>query len=100
MKPAAIVVADEMFPEGVGPYMEIEEVTDLVIHFFSSELFFCSSCLQLEVGAVAIVFVILCDIWVFLYHQPFDVCIYICIERWIGVLLRAQRVIQCSRRGS
>ncbi|KAK7484737.1 hypothetical protein BaRGS_00024022 [Batillaria attramentaria] len=25
MKPAAIVVADEMFPEGVGPYMEIEE---------------------------------------------------------------------------
>lgn len=25
MKPAAIV-ADEMFPEGVGPYMEIEEV--------------------------------------------------------------------------
>ena len=26
MKPAAIVVADEMFPEGVGPYMEIEEV--------------------------------------------------------------------------
>lgn len=25
MKPAAIV-ADEMFPEGAGPYMDIEEV--------------------------------------------------------------------------
>lgn len=28
MKPAAIV-ADEMFPEGAGPYMDIEEVCKL-----------------------------------------------------------------------
>ena len=30
MKPAAIV-ADEMFPEGAGPYMDIEEVK-IIVH--------------------------------------------------------------------
>lgn len=32
MKPQ--VVADEMFPEGAGPFMELEEVTfDKIFHF-------------------------------------------------------------------
>ncbi|PVD18791.1 hypothetical protein C0Q70_21343, partial [Pomacea canaliculata] len=37
MKPAAIV-ADEMFPEGVGPYMEIEEVDMIGVAGGSSAL--------------------------------------------------------------
>lgn len=38
MKPAAIV-ADEMFPEGAGPYMDIEEVCKafwIAVHLHSS----------------------------------------------------------------
>lgn len=42
MKPA--IVADEMFPEGAGPYMEIEEV--LYNQFFNEILSFFRSKFQ------------------------------------------------------